>query len=172
METYQTINEYVATQMSDKIARKAMSPLLGILILAIGITMLVMLRTLPMDDVLMSTCLTLGIIALCVGIVLTALCLTKTLWHYVYFPTHSRMKQCKYYLSNTDYQITLEAIRDKKLNLLASLPPIVSSNSALDILYSRDLSIALVQAGRYDSGHFEPETAPMQVSGKVIAKLV
>ena len=53
MEKYQTIDEYVAAEMSDKIERKAKSPLLGLLILAVGIFLLVMLRTQKMDDTLM-----------------------------------------------------------------------------------------------------------------------
>ena len=171
MEKYPTIEEYVATEMGDKIERKAKSPLLGLLILAVGIALLVLMRATPLSDALMSTCLTLGIIAVAVGIVLTAMCLTKALWHYVYIPTRSPMRECKCHLSSTDYQITLEALRDKRVGLLASLPAVVSSNSALSLLYSRDHTIVLLQAMRDNSGHFEPETPVVVVTGPDAANL-
>lgn len=171
MEKQQTINEYVAAEMGDKIVRKAKSPLLGLLLLGVGIGLVVLLSAVQMGDALQAACLTFSIIGSALGIILTAMCLTKTLWRYVYLPTRSKMRQCTCYLSNTDYQITLEAIRDKRLNLLASLPPVVSSNSALSILYSHDHAVALLQAGRYDSGHFEPETPVVCLTGTEVTHI-
>lgn len=165
MEKYQTIDEYVAAEMSDKIKRKAKTPLLGLLILAVGIFLLVMLRTQKMDDTLMTLCLTVGIIALGVGIIITAMCLTGAISHYVYKPTHSRMKQRKCYLSLDDYKLCIEAIGCNNLTTLGALHPVTSSNSALNILYSRDHAIALLQAIRDNSGHFEPETPVIRLTG-------
>lgn len=171
MEKYQTIDEYVASEMGDKIGRKAKSPLLGMLILAVGAALLVLLRTEVMPDALMATCLTLGIIALGVGLVLTAMCLTKAMWHYVYRPTRSAMRRRKRYLSLADYQHCLEAIGENRIESLATLLPVTSSNSALDLLYSRDHAIALLQAGRYDTGHFEPETPVVRLVGTEVATI-
>ena len=171
MEKYQTIDEYIAAEMSGKIARKAKSPLLGLLILAVGIALLVMLRMLPMGDSLMATCLTIGIIGTALGLIITAMCLTKALWHYVYTPTHSRMKQRKCYLSITDYQHCLDAIGNNNIGALGTLLPVTSSNSALSILYSRDHAVALLQAGRYDSGHFESETPVVRLVGTEVAAI-
>ena len=130
MEKYQTIDEYVAAEMSDKIKRKAKSPLLGLLILAVGIFLLVMLRTQKMDDTLMMLCLTVGIIALGVGIIITAMCLTGAISHYVYTPTHSRMKQRKCYLSLDDYKLCIEAIGCNNLTTLGALHVVVEAVAA------------------------------------------
>lgn len=171
MEKYQTIDEYVASEMGDKVARKAKSPLLGLLILAIGIFLLVMLRTQNMGDTLMTLCLTVGIIALGVGLILTVMCLTKAIWHYVYKPTHSRMKQRKCYLGMTDYQHCMESIGENNLSALATLLPVTSSNCAISLLYSRDHAIALLQAGRCDSGHFVPETQVVLLTGTEVIRI-
>lgn len=171
MEKYQTIDEYVATEMGDKITRKAKSPFLGLLILAVGAALLVLLRMEVMPDALMATCLTLGIIGLGVGLVLTAMCLTKAMWHYVYLPTRSAMRRRKCYLSLTDYQHCLEAISENRTSALATLQAVTSTNSALDLLYSRDHAVALLQAGRYDTGHFEPETPVVRLVGTEVASI-
>ena len=171
MEKYQTIDEYVAAEMSDKIKRKAKSPLLGLLILAVGIVLLVLLRTQKMGDTLMTTCLTVGIIGTALGIIITAMCLTGAISHYVYKPTHSRMKQRKCYLSLDDYKLCIEAIGCNNLAALGALQPVVSSNSALNILYSRDHAIALLQAIRDNSGHFEPETPVLRLTGTEVTHI-
>ena len=171
MEKYQTIDEYVAAEMGDKIKRKAKSPLMGLLILAVGIVLLVLLRTQKMGDSLMATCLTVGIIAVGVGIIITAMCLTGAISHYVYKPTHSRMKQRKCYLSLEDYKLCIEAIGNNNLAALGALQPVTSSNSALNILYSRDHAVALLQAIRDNSGHFEPETPVIRLTGTEVTHI-
>ena len=168
MEQYQTIDEYVAAEIGDKIKRKAKSPLLGLLILAVGIFLLAMLRTQKMGDTLMTFCLTVGIIATGVGIIITAMCLTGAISHYVYKPTHSRMRRRKCYLSIGDYQHCLDAVGDNNIAALATLLPVASSNGALDLLYSRDHAIVLLQAVRDNSGHFEPETQVVQLTGNEV----
>lgn len=157
MEKYQNINEYVAAMMGDKIVQKAKSPIMGLAILIIGIGLLVLLRTQKMSDSLSAACLTLGLISTALGLILTAMSLSKALGGYYYIPTSCRMKQHKCYLSNSDYKLCLEAFNNSPA-ALGAIQPVVSSNSAIDILYSRDHAIALLQAGRYDSNNFVPET--------------
>ena len=140
--------------------------------MVVGIGLLVLLRTQDMSDSLMASCLTCGIIALGVGIVITAMCITKALWHYVYKPTHSRMKACKCYLGSADYQLCLKALDTKDINALGSLTPITTANSALSLLYSKDHAIALLQAERYDSGHFEPETPVVSLYGDEVSRIM
>ena len=171
MEKYQTIDEYVAAEMGDKIKRKAKSPLLGLLILAVGIGLIVLLSTVPMGDALQATCLTLGIISSALGIILTGMCLSKALTYYLYTPTHSRMKQRKCYLSLDDYKLCIEAIGCNNLTTLGALHPVTSSNSALNILYSCDHAIALLQAIRDNSGHFEPETSVIRLTGSEVTHI-
>lgn len=171
MEKYKTIEEYVVSDMGDKVTRKAKSPLLGLFILSVGIGLTVLLSIVPMGDVLQSVCLTFGIIGAVLGIILTGMCLSKTLTYYFYNPTHSRMKQRKCYLNTFDYQIALDAIRDNKANILGTLLPVTSSNSALNLLYSRDHSIALLQAVRDNSGHFEPETPVLCLTGTEVTHI-
>ena len=171
MEKYQTIDEYIATEMGDKIKRKAQSPLLGLLVMAVGIGLLVLLRTQTMGDALMTSCLTVGILSLAVGIVITAMCLTKAIWHYVYKPTHSRMRWRKCYLGGDDYHRCVDAINAGDTKVLATLMPDSNSNSSLRILYSSDHALALLQAGRDDSGHFEPETPVICLAGTDVTRI-
>ena len=171
MEKYQTIDEYIAAEMGDKIARKAKTPLSGVLILAAGIALLVLLRSLPMGDALMTTCLTAGIIATAVGIIVTAMCLTGAMSRYVYLPTRSKMRRRKCYLGIADYQHCTAAIAEGNLGALATLLPVTSSNSALDLLYSSDHAVALLQAIRDNSGHFEPETRVVRLTGTEVAAI-
>lgn len=165
MEKHQTIDEYIATYMGDKIVRKAKSPLQGIFILVAGIGLLLMLHTLKLSDAMTTSCLTFGIIFTGLGIIITAMCITKSIWHYVYLPTHSRMRRHKCYLNSGDYQHCIECIGDNNITALATLLPIVSSNCALDLLYSQDGVIVLLQFVRDNSGHFEPETPVILITG-------
>lgn len=165
MERNKTIDEYIAVEMADKIGRRAKSPLLGLLFMAVGIGFLVLLHTQKMSDTLMASCLTLGIITLGVGIIITAMCLTKAIWHYVYKPTKSNMRRRKCYLSTNDYQHCLECIGNNDIGALATLLPVNSSNSVLELLYSKDKAIVLMQAMRDNSGHFEPETPVIRLTG-------
>ena len=171
MEKYQTIDEYVAAEMSDKIKRKAKSPLLGLLILAVGIVLLVLLRTQRMDDTLATLCLTVGIIALGTGLVLTAMCLSGAISRYVYLPTNSRMRRRKCYISLDDYKLCLEAIGCNNLAVLGALHPVTSSNEAIDLLYSHDHAVVLLQAIRDNSGHFEPETTVIRLTGTEVTHI-
>ena len=57
--------------MSGKITRKRNSPLPSLLVLAVGIGLLTLLRLAEMGDSLMSTCLTVGMIATVLGVILT-----------------------------------------------------------------------------------------------------
>ena len=153
-----TIEQYIDAEMNGKITRKKNSPLSSILILAVGIGLLVLLRIADMGDSLGTACLTIGIIAVALGLVLTAMSLTGAMSHFVYLPTRCRMKEKKVYVSSSDYKDIADAVQQSDLRSLATIRPVVSSNSALRILASRDGDCALIQAGRYDTGHFEPET--------------
>ena len=165
MEKYKNIDEYVATEMGDKIVRKNKSSLPGLLILAVSLALLEMLRTVKMGDTLMTMCLTIGIIGLCVGLVVTGMCMTGAVSRYVYLPTGSAMRRSKRYLSNSDYQLLFEAIRMNKISVLYAINPVTTSNSAVDLLYSKDHAIALLQAMRDNGGHFEPEAQVEVLTG-------
>ncbi len=171
MEHYPTIDEYVAMQMGDKITIKANSLLPSLMVFAVGIGSLILIRTEGLPDVLMATLLTVGLIGTAVGMILTAMCLTKALYHYVYQPTDCRMRRCKCYLSNDDYRRCVEAFGVGDTNFLTTLQFVASSNNVLDILYSRDQTIALLQVGRYDYGPFRPETPVILLTGKEVSML-
>ena len=166
------IEQYIESEMSDKITRKRNSPLPCMLVLAIGISLLVLLRTAKMGDTLMATCLTIGIICTALGLILTAMNLSGAMTHFVYMPTRSRMKDKKIYLGVADYQHCRDVIASGDTRGLETLQAVTSSNSALRVLAARDKSIALIQAGRYDTGHFEVETPVIQVPGTAVAHLV
>ena len=166
-----TIEQYIEAEMSGKITRKKNSPLPSLLVLAVGIGLLVLLRTTQLDDTLMTTCLTFGIICTALGLILTAMSLSGAMSHYVYLPTRSRMREKKVYVSGGDYKDVVDALAEGNLRSLATLRPVVSSNSALRILASSDGDCAMVQAGRYDTGHFEPETEVRLFSGPAAAAI-
>lgn len=166
-----TIEQYIETEMSGKITRKKNSPLPSMLVLVIGVGLLVLLRTATMSDTLTTSCLTIGIICTALGLVLTAMNITGAMSHYVYLPTHSSMHEKKVYVSTEDYSLVVDAIENRNQRSLALLRPVVSSNSALRILASRDGDCALLQAGRYDTGHFEPETEVCLLTGTSAAAI-
>ena len=131
-----TIEQYIETEMSGIIARKRNSPLPAVLVLVVGVGMLVLMSAARMGDILSATCLTVGLIG----------------------PTRSRMREKKVYLGGDDYRDIVEAINNGDFQKLADLSPVVSSNSAVRLLASRDGECVLVQAVRDQNGHFEPET--------------
>lgn len=153
-----TIEQYIESEMSGKITRKKNSPVPSILVLAIGVGLLFLIRSVSLSDSLMVASLTIGIICTAVGLILTAMSLTGAMSHFVYLPTHSRMKEKKVYVSGDDYKDIVDAIVNCNLQSLATIRPVVSSNSAVRILASCDGECALIQAIRDQSGHFEPET--------------
>lgn len=153
-----TIEQYIETEMSGIIARKRNSPLPAVLVLVVGVGMLVLMSAARMGDILSATCLTVGLIGTVIGLILTAMNLTGAMTHFVYLPTRSRMREKKVYLGGDDYRDIVEAINNGDFQKLADLSPVVSSNSAVRLLASRDGECVLVQAVRDQNGHFEPET--------------
>lgn len=153
-----TIEQYIETKMSGKIARKKNSPLPALLVLAIGIGMLVLLRTVKMADSLSAASLTVGLIATVLGLILTAMTLSGAVTHFVYLPTRSRMREKKVYVSSSDYKDLVEVLGEGNPQALATLRPVVSSNCAVRLLASRDGECILAQAIQDQNGHFEPET--------------
>lgn len=157
--------------MYGKISRKRNSPLPNLLVLAVGVGLLVLLRTTTLGDSLGTTCLTVGIICTALGFVLTAMNLSGAMTHFVYLPTRSRMKEKKVYISGDDYNDISDAIVSGNLQPLATIRPMVSSNSAVRILASRDGECVLIQAIRDQSGHFEPETDVRVLNGTAAAAI-
>ena len=153
-----TIEQYIDTEMAGKIARKRNSPFIALLVLAVGLGMWGLLCTVNMEDSLSATCLTVALVCTALGLILTGMSLSGALTHFVYLPTHSRMREKKVYISGDDYKDVVEAVNNGNLQSLATMRPVVSSNSAIRILASRDGECVLVQAIRDQSGHFEPET--------------
>lgn len=166
-----TINEYIASEMGGKIVKHAKSPVVGLLVLAAGVALLVLMRTMAMGDSLQAMVLTVGVIATGVGIVLTAMCLTGAMSHYRYEPTHSTMRERKVYLDAGDFQLCRDALTGGDLAVMRALKPQTSTNAALHLLYSRDHAVALLQAGRFDTGHFEAETEVRVVTGTEFAAI-
>ena len=164
-----TIEQYIETEMSGKIGRKRNSPLPSLLVLAVGICLLMLLRTSKMEDSLGTACLTMGVICTAMGLILTAMNLSGAMTHFVYLPSRSRMKEKKIYVSGDDFKDICDAFTNGNLQPLATIRPVVSSNSAVRILASRDGEGILVQAIRDQSGHFEPETEVLLLTGNTAA---
>lgn len=171
MEKIQTIDEYIATEMGGKIVRKKKSPVGALLLLAVGAGMLILMRTANMGDSLQAASLTAGLICLAVGLILTAMHLSGALWRYCYATTGCRMVDKKVYLSTDDYHRAVEALSDGNKTSLSNLKSVVSSNGAVRVLRSKDGALALVQAGRFDTGHFEAETPVMTLVGMEAAPI-
>jgi len=167
-----TIEQYIETELSGKIARKRNTPLLALLVLAVGVGLLVLLGRVKMSDTLSATCLTVGLIATVVGLVLTAMNLSGAMTHFVYLPTHSRMCEKKVYLNIDDYRDIVEAINNDEPRKLACMHPVVSSNTAVRLLACRDGECVLVQAVRDQNGHIETETGVRVITGPMAAELL
>ena len=171
MEKKQTIDEYIATEMGGKIDRKKDFPLVGLALLAIGAVLMVLMVNTHDADSLQTFLLTAGIICIALGLLLTAMHLGGAIWHYRYVATGSRMKDKKVYLDVDDYKKASDALNAGAKSELNELRPVVSSNGAMRVLRSKDGSIALVQAGRYDTGHFEEETPVVCLVGTEVAAI-
>lgn len=166
-----TINEYIATELKGKIISKKKSPLLGLLLLLAGVGLLVLQGVVALTDTLQTVLLTMGVLCGLVGLALTVVALGGGMRQYVYQPTGSRLTERKVYLSVGDYATAAKALDGGDLHLLSTLHPEVSSNSALHLLRSKDGAIALVQGGRYDTGHFEADTRVVCLFGTEVAVL-
>lgn len=167
-----TIEQYIETEMSGKIAIKRNSPLPALLVLAVGIGTMALLRIVKMGDSLSATCLTVGFICTAIGFLLTAINLSGASTHFEYLPTNSRMCDKKVYVNGDDYMRVVESVGKADIHPLLSISPVVSSNYALRVLVSRDGKCALVQPVRDQSGRFEPETEVCVVTGQNAAGLI
>ena len=161
MEKYKTIDEYIATEMAGKIESRRKSPVMPLVVLALGVALLVLMRAGSLADSMQMLVLTLGVLTLAVGIVLTAMSFSGAMRFYRYEPTRSRMTNRKVYVGSGDYGKAVDAIQKDDKDGLDNLRPDTNSNGAIHLVRSRDGAIALLQAGRFDSGHFEPDTPVM-----------
>ena len=164
-QNIQNIEEYIAGEMAGKVVRKAKSPLAWILLTAIGAAALVASFAGSVTDSMQMLLLTLGVTAVLVGGVLTALCLTKTLWYYYYEPTHSRVRTKLIYYTTDEYAKCCDALAKGEYNCLGNLQPQITSLLVLQAAWSSDGSFALLQAGRHDSGRVLPETEVARLEG-------
>lgn len=171
MEHIQSIEEYIAAEMDGKIVRKHNSPVGPLVVLAVGVGMLILLTQARLGDALSSACLTVGLIASALGLILTAMNLSGAICHYTYVGTGSRMKDRKVYLLADDYRKAVEALTEGRLATLGDLHPVNSSNCALRILGSQDGSIVLVQPMRDESGHFVPDAPVRSFVGTDVAHI-
>lgn len=165
MENIQNIDEYISGHMADKVVRKGKSPLIWILLTAIGVAALAASFTQGLTDSVQMLLLTIGVTAVLVGGVLTVLCLSKALWFYQYVPTGSRMRKKLIYLSAEDYAKGCETLTEGNYSRLGNLQPQVSSLLVLEAAWSSDGAFVLLQAGRHDSGRLLPETAVVRLEG-------
>lgn len=166
MEKIETIEEYLSTRMNDKIARRKKSPVAYLTLLIIGIGSLVSLKHLPANDSLQMAVLTVGIIALAVGVVLTAMWLSGALWHYTWLPSHSKMKEKRLYLDSNDYAKAVDGLARGDKHIFEKIGLSNNGNSLVRILYSHDRAVAVVQACHEDGAHLEPDTSPLCFTGE------
>ena len=159
------IDEYIQTRLADKVVRRANSPLVPLLITAVGVVLLVAAFAGSLSDSLQTALLTVGFLTAAVGVVWAALCLGRSLWHYHYLPTKSSMRRRRIYLSEDDYRRAVELLRSGSVGGLASLTPVTTSNGVLMAVVSRDGALSLLQAGRLESSGFEPATDVFEASG-------
>jgi len=171
MENSQTIEQYIDAEMNGKIVRKRKPIAVDLLLLAIGIALLVLMTKTNMNDSLQAATLTVGLIALAVGIILTFMNISGALWYYKYVPTGSRCKDKKVYLGADDYRRAVEALNSGNKAVLGELQAVTTSNGALHILRSNDGAFALVQAGRLDTSRFEAETPVVTFSDSEVASI-
>ena len=156
-----TIEQYIEAEMADEISCKK-DTIVSLSVLVFGIAMWVLLCFTRMSSGLTHACLFFALICTVVGMILTGMCLSGILSHYVYLPTHSRMREKRVYINNIDYSQFVDALAQNECSNIKTttklLWPLSNSNYAIRIFFSHDKVCALVQAGRNYRGYFEPET--------------
>lgn len=163
---------YISTQMNGKIERRGNSLLIPAITTATGIVVLCLAFTAHLSDIIQTTLLTIGFILVPAGLIWVVLCLSKTLWHYYYLPTSSPMQSKTLYLSAEEFHNCNEMLENGNIKELKTLSLIPSSNVALCIIYSRDHSIALLQAGRMDTSRLEPTSPVVTLTGADVGNIV
>ena len=151
--------------MSGEIERRGNSPLTPAITSAVGIISLILAYTTHPSEDIEITLLSLGFILIVTGLLWAILCITQTLWHYHYLPTDSPMRNKTIYLSSEDSRYCSEMLGNGKTDTLKTLSSLPSSNSALRIVYSRDHSIALLQACRMETSQMEPSSPVVTLRG-------
>ncbi len=159
------INEYINTNLNDKIQRRGNSPLIPVILAVAGIATLVAAYTAGMADTVQTTLLTIGFILATVGVVWAVLCFANVLWHYQYLPSSSPMRDTNIYLSSDDFRAVTDMLEKGHTDLPSTLSPVISSNTVLHIVYSRDMSIALLQTGRLETSRLEPASPVVVLTG-------
>ena len=159
------INEYINTQMTGKIVRRGNSAVIPLIITFVGIAALVPAYTVFTTDTVQSTLLSIGFIFVAVGLIWAVLCFANILWHYHYLPTSSPMQSKTLYLQTEDFHYCNEMLESGNTQALKTLFRVPSSNNVLCIIYSRDHSIALLQAGRMETSRLEPTSPVVTLTG-------
>ena len=165
------IDEYIASQMQDKIVRRNNSPLLPAAITVIGAAALATAFTVPMSDSQQTGLIAVGFLVAAAGLVWTLMCLSGNAWHYHYLPTNCAMSDRKLYIAQSDFQHCTDCLNRGDLQSLGSVTFVPSGNLELRLVSSRDGAIALLQAGRADSTTLEPTTDVIVASGPEVAHL-
>ncbi len=165
MDKKTTIEEYIQTTMNNKIACRTNNPTVYFATLAAGVTLLVSLKFVHTGDSLQMVMLTGGLVLLAIGLVLTAMWLSGALWHYIWLPTRSRMKEMRIYMPQDKYATLVEGLKRGDKHILEDTTPAGDGNSVVRILYSRDRTIAIVQACHEEGNHLEPDTTPLCFNG-------
>lgn len=161
---YIDLNEYIETKMKGIIVKRRNSLFIPIVILAIGVAALVLALVVNLGDIVQVALLSAGSMTAAVGLVWVILGLCGSLRHYHYQPTNSRMRKRRIYLTPEDLHHCEEAIRNNDIAIFTSIKPATDSNCALNVIYSTDMNIALLQAVRYDGPRTEPTTDVMVVN--------
>lgn len=159
------IDEYILKHMNNEVEKKGKNPTLWLLLTVIGVAIIVVSFSKSLSDSLQTFLLTVGSAAAAVGAVLSVLCITKTMWVYQYLPTGKSIKMRSIYLSIDDYKQLKTALADHRYAELGKLQPQVSTNMGAQLAGTTDGKFALLQGGRYDVGHFEPETEVFRLDG-------
>jgi len=165
MDKIKNIDEYISEQMGSEVAKKGKNPILWLLLTVVGVAVIVVSFSDSLSDSVQTLLLTIGSIMAAVGAVVSVLCITKTMWVYTYLPTGSRIATKTVYLALDDYKRFKEMVSNSSYGDLGELHPQVSTNMGVELARSADGRLVLLQAGRYDVGHFEPETEVVRLEG-------
>lgn len=170
MEEYINIEEYLATDNSNKYTKCTGCPWWGIGILIVSIAILACSLRLVGGDTVKMLLLTLGILGIIVGAALIIACCTGR--SYRLKATGQRLKAIKIYIDASDRQKCKDAIVENNPKKLAGVATTASSCTLLQIVCTDDRRYALVQLEEYVPHSFIPVTPVAEMVGEDTANMI
>ena len=148
------------------IVSKKKSPITGIGLTVIGVTLVVLGSTeIIKGDILEMTVMSLGAIVALYGLFRLVMVCQKDAVDYIYTPTGRKLKKHKIYINATDRLKMDKCIENNDYSKMKHIGKENSSNNMLHIFAAEDGEIAILQLLEYIPHFFEPTSDVVVVRG-------